>query len=98
MLHSPGRRLAAARQISPARAVPRRPFHASGPASVKVGDALPHMEVLREHSPGNKVNLAEELTGKGLIIGIPAAFRWAPLHHPACLNPRASISSSPVLL
>lgn len=41
---------------------------------VKVGDPVPDVE-LWEDSPGNRVNLAKELaTGKGLIIGIPAAF------------------------
>jgi len=50
-------------------------FHASRPAFVKVGDALPDLEVLAEGSPGNKLNLAKELgTKKGLIIGVPAAF------------------------
>jgi 2-Cys peroxiredoxin 5 len=42
----------------------RRLFHASAPAFVNVGDKLPV-----EGSPGNKVNLAKELTGKGVIIG-----------------------------
>jgi hypothetical protein len=32
-----------------------------------------HIELM-EGSPGNKINLAKELTGKGLIIGVPAAF------------------------
>lgn len=50
-------------------------FHASPRAFVKVGDAIPDLEVLREGSPGNKVNLAKELgKKKGLIIGVPAAF------------------------
>lgn len=41
---------------------------------VKVGDTVPDIE-LWEDSPGNRVNLAKELaSGKGLIIGIPAAF------------------------
>ncbi len=60
----------AARQLSLARSVAgRRLFHASAPAFVKVGDKLPNVELM-ENSPGNKVNIAEELkTGKGLIIG-----------------------------
>lgn len=41
---------------------------------VKVGDRVPDLDVLVENSPGNKVNLAKELKGKGLIIGVPAAF------------------------
>ena len=52
----------------------RAAFHASFPSLVKVGDAIPDLEVLAEGSPGNKVNLARELKGKGLIIGVPAAF------------------------
>ena len=51
-----------------------RQFHATPRACVKVGDALPDVELM-EGSPGNKVNLAEELrSSKGLIIGVPAAF------------------------
>ncbi|KAK2777903.1 hypothetical protein FQN52_002947 [Onygenales sp. PD_12] len=53
-------------------------FHSTRPSFVKVGDALPDLEVLTENSPGNKVNLAKELKGKGLIIGTPGAFS------PAC--------------
>jgi hypothetical protein len=48
-------------------------FHASRPALVKVGDAVPNVELV-ENSPGNKVNLAKELSGKGIIVGVPAAF------------------------
>ena len=53
-----------------------RLFHTSRTAYVKVGDRLPDLaDVLMESSPGNKVNLAQELSiGKGLIIGVPAAF------------------------
>ena len=41
---------------------------------VKVGDSIPDVELF-EDSPGNKVNLSKELaSGKGLIIGVPAAF------------------------
>lgn len=52
-------------------------FHASAPANVQVGDTLPNLEVLMENSPGNKVNLAEELgsaSGRAVVIGVPAAF------------------------
>lgn len=49
----------------------RRLFHASAPAWVNVGDRLPDVDLV-EGSPGNKVNLAKELTGKGVIVG---AFR-----------------------
>lgn len=40
---------------------------------VKAGDKIPDID-LYESSPGDKVNLSKELTGKGLIIGVPAAF------------------------
>ncbi len=41
---------------------------------VKVGDSIPSVE-LAETSPGTKINLEKELaSGKGLIIGVPAAF------------------------
>jgi 2-Cys peroxiredoxin 5 len=60
---------AAARTLPLTRAAAgRRLFHASAPAFVKVGDKLPNVDLV-EGSPGNKVNLAKELTGKGLIIG-----------------------------
>lgn len=49
---------------------------------VKVGDRLPNLDVLHEGSPGNKVNLSKELKGKGLIIGVPAAFSESPLPLP----------------
>jgi 2-Cys peroxiredoxin 5 len=48
-------------------------FHATRPAFVKVGDAIPNVDLV-EDSPGNKVNLSKELTGKGVIVGVPAAF------------------------
>ncbi|KAJ4411868.1 hypothetical protein N0V91_001005 [Didymella pomorum] len=69
----------AARQLSLARPIAgRRLFHATAPTLVKVGDKLPNVELM-ENSPGNKVNIAEELkSGKGLIIGVPAAYS------PAC--------------
>ena len=50
-----------------------RSFHASAPIMVKVGDSIPDVELM-EDSPGNKVSIAKSLTGKGLIIGVPAAF------------------------
>jgi 2-Cys peroxiredoxin 5 len=59
----------AARCLSATRpAAGRRLFHASAPAFVKVGDKLPSVELV-EGSPGNKVSLAKELTGKGVVIG-----------------------------
>ena len=50
-----------------------RNFHASAPALVKVGDAVPNVDLV-EDSPGNKVSIAKELKSKGVIIGVPAAF------------------------
>ncbi|KAI1843011.1 hypothetical protein JX266_010864 [Neoarthrinium moseri] len=57
----------------------QRLFHASRPAAVAVGDALPSLEVLVENSPGNKVNLADEFAGvkRGVVVGVPAAFSGA---------------------
>ena len=51
-----------------------RQFHSTARAFVQVGDRIPDLDVLVEDSPGNKVNLSKELKGKGLIIGVPAAF------------------------
>lgn len=60
---------AAARRLPLSASVARRRlFHATAPAFVKVGDKLPDVDLV-EGSPGNKVNLAAELTGKGVIIG-----------------------------
>ncbi|KAG2418106.1 hypothetical protein HFD88_001207 [Aspergillus terreus] len=53
-------------------------FHNTAPAFVQKGDAIPDLDVLVENSPGNKVNLAKEIKGKAVIIGVPAAFS------PAC--------------
>ncbi|KAK0517205.1 hypothetical protein JMJ35_000360, partial [Cladonia borealis] len=39
---------------------------------VKVGDPIPSVELV-EGTPGNKVNLANELKGKDLIISVPTA-------------------------
>ncbi|KAF1963365.1 AhpC/TSA family protein [Byssothecium circinans] len=66
----------------------RRLFHASTPAFVKVGDKIPDVELM-ESSPGNKVKIADELkTGKGLIIGVPAAFSpsCSEAHIPGYIN------------
>jgi len=63
-------------------------FHTSAPAFVQVGDSIPDLDVLTENSPGNKVNLAKELQGKGVIIGVPAAFSPAcsESHIPGYIN------------
>lgn len=61
------RRFAAARHT--------RSFHSTVRAFIKVGDSIPKLDILVEDSPGNKVNLAEQVAkGKSLIIGVPAAF------------------------
>ncbi|KAI8964223.1 AhpC/TSA family protein [Daldinia sp. FL1419] len=61
-----------------AAAAAARQFHGTPRAFVKVGDAIPDLEVLQEGSPGNKVNLAKEFTtANGVIVGVPAAFSGA---------------------
>lgn len=61
------------------RAVPQRAlFHKTAPAFVQKGDTVPDLDVLVENSPGNKINLAKEIKGKGIIIGTPAAFSMCP--------------------
>lgn len=54
--------------------IQRSLFHSSAPALVKVGDSIPNVELV-EGSPGNKVNISEELKGgRGIVLGVPAAF------------------------
>lgn len=68
------RRLATS--VPAGRSLPRtaaRGFQSTSRAWVNVGDSLPDVELV-EDSPGNKVNLARELRGKGVVIGVPAAF------------------------
>ena len=51
-----------------------RNFSSTAAKMVKKGDAIPSVELM-ETTPGTKVNLAKELSsGKGLIVGVPAAF------------------------
>lgn len=51
-----------------------RQFHATAAIMVKAGDSIPNVELV-EGAPDKKVNIANELSsGKGLIIGVPAAF------------------------
>lgn len=71
------RRFASALPALPSSGSLLRSFHASTPAFVKVGDAIPDVELM-ENSPGNKVSIAKELKGKALIIGVPAAFSKIP--------------------
>lgn len=63
------------------RAVPKttsivaRSFSTTPRAFVRVGASIPDMTVCAEGSPGNKINMSEEVgAGKALIIGVPAAF------------------------
>ena len=64
-----------------------REFHLSARGCVSVGDLVPDVELV-EDSPGNKVSIAKELRGKGLIIGVPAAFSpsCSAKHIPGYLN------------
>ncbi|EPE26810.1 Thioredoxin-like protein [Glarea lozoyensis ATCC 20868] len=69
--------------------VPSRTFHSSARACIKVGDSIPTVDGLVESSPGNKVNLSEEIKkGKSLIIGVPAAFSpsCSESHIPGYIN------------
>lgn len=52
---------------------PAREFHVSARTCVRIGDSIPDVELV-EDSPGNKVSILKELKGKGIIIGVPAAF------------------------
>ena len=54
---------------------------------VAVGDPIPDSELM-EGSPGNKLSLAQQLKGKGLIIGVPAAFSpsCSESHIPGYIN------------
>ena len=53
---------------------PIRTFHQTAVNMVKVGDSIPNVDLV-EGSPSDKVNLSKELaSGKGVIVGIPAAF------------------------
>ncbi|PHH49923.1 E3 ubiquitin-protein ligase dbl4 [Ceratocystis fimbriata CBS 114723] len=79
-------RFAAAAGPRPAAA---RAFSSSAQRFVKVGDAVPDLEVLCEDSPGNKVNLGDEFASEnGIIIGVPAAFSGAcsSSHVPSYMN------------
>ncbi|KAI1438083.1 Redoxin [Xylaria sp. CBS 124048] len=65
-----------------------RHFHSTPRALVRVGDAIPDIE-LHEDSPSNKVSLAKVFgKGRGIIVGVPAAFSGAcsQKHVPSYLN------------
>jgi peroxiredoxin 5 len=76
--------------IRPRRGLWSAKFHSSRPAFVKAGDSIPDLEVLVENSPGNKVNLAKTLKGKGIIIGVPAAFSKGSHHYLVLVGQRRS--------
>ena len=71
-----------------------RAFHAHSRALVQVGDAIPDIELM-ENSPGNKISISKHLAaksgGKGLIIGVPAAFSpsCSESHIPGYINHEA---------
>ncbi|KAI9696626.1 MAG: hypothetical protein M1820_008075 [Bogoriella megaspora] len=69
------------------RSIPSKAFHSSSRLAVNVGDRLPSVELM-EGSPGNKVDVSKELKGKGLVIGVPAAFSPAcsATHIPGYIN------------
>lgn len=65
-------------QLPRASTLVTRSFSASAARAVKVGDSVPSTP-LYEGSPGNTVNLAEEIgNNKAVIVGVPGAFS------PAC--------------
>ncbi|KJX94297.1 AhpC/TSA family protein [Zymoseptoria brevis] len=67
------------RQISQHLTKPTN-FHSSARKMVQVGDAVPSIDLF-EAKPGAKVDLSKELaSGKGVIVGVPAAFS------PGCSN------------
>ena len=61
----------------------RRYFHPTVAKMVKVGDSIPSIE-LYENTPGTKVDLSKELKGKGLIVGVPAAFSESSISNLRC--------------
>ena len=69
-----GRHFASASAIHRIRNLSYRQFHATSAIMVKAGDTIPSVELV-EGAPDKKVNIANELaTGKGIIVGVPAAF------------------------
>lgn len=80
-----------------ATTISRNHFHTTTAKMVKVGDPIPSVELV-EGTPGNKVNLANELKGKGLIIGVPAAFSKCLAHQCAILPAVRLVWVSPQLI
>ncbi|KAF2760154.1 Redoxin [Pseudovirgaria hyperparasitica] len=78
--------------LSLRRALPSPPnaarcFHSTARRFVKAGDTIPDVPLM-ENSPGNTVSLAKELSGNGIIIGVPAAFSpsCSESHIPGYIN------------
>jgi len=61
------------RRIAACGARSRRTFHTTSRTFINIGDTLPSVDVA-ENSPGNKINLSQQIGKKALIIGVPAAF------------------------
>lgn len=76
-----------------------RSFQTSARSFVKVGDSVPDVELV-EGSPGNKVSIAKELKGKGVIIGVPAAFSpsCSAKHVPGYINAKSLPSAGNVFV
>ena len=68
----------------------RSHFHSASRAFVKVGDKIPDVELM-ENSPGNKISLAKELKGKGVIIGAQLKPAQSSLLPACCKENAASI-------
>ncbi|KAI3334562.1 Redoxin [Ustulina deusta] len=83
------------------RPLAARQFHSTPRAFVKVGDAVPDVD-LHEDSPANKVNLAKDYGGisHGLIIGVPAAFSpgCSEKHIPSYINRRKTRQAGEVFV
>ncbi|KAI1636129.1 Redoxin [Biscogniauxia mediterranea] len=78
-------------RISTSASASARHFHATPRAAVKVGDAVPDLEVLHEDSPAKKVSLAREFASgipDGVIVGVPGAFSpgCSQKHVPSYIN------------
>ncbi|KAF2495578.1 Redoxin [Lophium mytilinum] len=76
-----------------------RQFHISPPVFVKAGDRIPDVDLM-ENSPGTKLSLAKELTGKGVIVGVPAAFSpgCSESHIPGYINSPKLKDAGPVFV
>lgn len=74
-----------------------RPFSSSPAIMVKAGDPIPAVDLV-EDSPGNFVNLRKQLTGDGLIIGLPAAFSKDLLCLLLTISPMTEITARSILL